>query len=103
MSPNHHPGDDLLIAAEDADLDYDFTDTGYIRIVDHFAGSGSTMAAAEQLGRRSLLMEIDPLYCDVIVERWQRLTDKEPTLEDTGQTFSQVAYERGISIVKEGE
>src|SRR5258708_7649969 len=43
-------------------------------VIDLFGGSGSTCAAAEQTGRRSFLMEIDPLYCDVIVERFQNLT-----------------------------
>jgi DNA modification methylase len=43
-------------------------------VLDLFAGSGSTMIAAQQTGRRAFLMEIDALYCDVIVERWQRFT-----------------------------
>jgi hypothetical protein len=42
-----------------------------------FGGSGSTLIAAEQTGRRGFLMEIDPLYCDVIVERWQRFTGRK--------------------------
>lgn len=47
-------------------------------VLDLFAGSGSTLIAAEQTGRRALLMEIDPLYCDVIVRRWQEYTGKQP-------------------------
>ena len=43
-------------------------------VLDLFGGSGSTMAAAEQMDRRAFLMEVDLPYCDVIVERWQRLT-----------------------------
>jgi DNA modification methylase len=43
-------------------------------VLDLFGGSGSTLIAAEQTGRRALLMEIDPLYCDVIVCRWQQYT-----------------------------
>ncbi len=46
-------------------------------VLDLFGGSGSTLMAAEQLGRRALLMEIDPLYCDVIVARWERLTNRK--------------------------
>ena len=38
-------------------------------VLDVFGGSGTTMIAAEQLGRRARLMEIDPHYCDVIVTR----------------------------------
>ncbi len=43
-------------------------------VLDLFAGSGSTLIAAEQLGRRAYLMEIDPAYCDVVVTRWQNFT-----------------------------
>jgi DNA modification methylase len=46
-------------------------------VLDLFGGSGSTLIAAEQSGRRAFLMEIDPLYCDVIVERWQRFSGKK--------------------------
>ena len=47
-------------------------------VLDPFAGSGSTLIAAEQTGRRAYLMEIDPLYCDVIVERWARFSGRAP-------------------------
>jgi DNA modification methylase len=43
-------------------------------VLDLFAGSGSTLIAAEQTGRRAFLMEIDPLYCDVIIRRWENFT-----------------------------
>jgi len=43
-------------------------------VLDLFGGSGSTLIAAEQTGRRAMLMEIDPLYCDVIVRRWEQFT-----------------------------
>jgi DNA modification methylase len=46
-------------------------------VLDLFGGSGSTLIAAEQTGRRAFLMEIDPLYCDVIVERWQNFTGRK--------------------------
>jgi DNA modification methylase len=46
-------------------------------VLDLFGGSGSTLIAAEQTGRRAFLMEIDALYCDVIVQRWQRFTGKK--------------------------
>src|SRR4029078_5756017 len=49
-------------------------------VLDLFGGSGSTLIAAEQTGRRAFLMEIDGPYADVIVTRWQTLTGKEAIL-----------------------
>ena len=46
-------------------------------VLDLFGGSGSTLIAAEQTGRKALLMEIDPLYCDVIVRRWEEFTGRK--------------------------
>jgi DNA modification methylase len=46
-------------------------------VLDLFGGSGSTLIAAEQSGRRAFLMEIDPLYCDVIRTRWEKFTGKK--------------------------
>ena len=46
-------------------------------IIDLFGGSGSTLIACEKLGRRCYMMEIDPHYCDVIIQRWQNFTGKE--------------------------
>lgn len=45
-------------------------------VLDLFGGSGSTLMACEQLGRRCNTMELDPHYCDVILERWERFTGK---------------------------
>ena len=45
-------------------------------VLDLFGGSGSTLIAAEQTGRRALLMELDPLYVDVLVQRWQNFTGR---------------------------
>lgn len=44
---------------------------------DLFGGSGTTLLAAEQLGRQARLLEIDPRYCDVIVQRWEEHTGQE--------------------------
>lgn len=59
-------------------------------VLDSFGGSGTTLIAAEKNGRIARLMEIDPIYCDVIVRRWQAFTGKEATLESDGRTFAQV-------------
>jgi DNA modification methylase len=45
-------------------------------VLDMFGGSGSTLMACEMSGRRARLMELDPLYCDVIVERWEQFTGR---------------------------
>jgi DNA modification methylase len=49
-------------------------------IVDLFGGSGFTLIACEQLGKTAFLMELDPKYCDVIVERWEKLTGQKAEL-----------------------
>lgn len=46
-------------------------------VLDLFGGSGSTLIAAEQTGRRAFLMELDALYCDVIVNRWEKFTGRK--------------------------
>jgi hypothetical protein len=63
-------------------------------VLDLFGGSGSTLIAAEKLGRRARLMEIDPAYADVIVRRWQQFTGKKAVLEDDGRGFEEIADER---------
>lgn len=50
-------------------------------IYEPFCGTGTTLIAAEQLGRKCYGMEISPAYCDVIVQRWEKLTGKTATLE----------------------
>jgi DNA modification methylase len=50
-------------------------------VLDLFGGSGSTLIAAERAGRRAFLMEIDPLYCDVIRSRWESFTGRKATRE----------------------
>jgi len=46
-------------------------------VLDLFGGSGSTLIAAEQTGRKAFLLELDPLYCDVIVQRFEAFTGKK--------------------------
>jgi integrase len=51
------------------------------RVLDLFGGSGSTLIAAEQQGRKACLMELDPAYCDVIVQRWETFSGSRARLE----------------------
>ena len=61
-----------------------------------FAGSGTTIIAAETSGRRCLALELDPGYCDVIIERWQTSTGRNATLDGNGQTFDEIAHQRRV-------
>ncbi len=54
-------------------------------VLDLFGGSGSTLIAAEQTGRRAFLMELDALYCDVIVQRWEKFTACKAERHDVGK------------------
>jgi len=70
-------------------------------ILDIFGGSGSTLIAAEQAGRRARILEIDPLYCDAIIKRWQELTKMDAILEEqtaigleAGRTFREIKLDR---------
>ena len=60
-------------------------------VLDPFMGSGTTIVAAERVGRRAYGLEIDPLYVDVAVRRWQAYTRRDAVLKGTGQTFEEVA------------
>jgi DNA modification methylase len=51
-------------------------------VLDTFGGTGTTMIAAEKIGRKSYLMELDPKYCDVIVQRWEEFTGKKAVLSE---------------------
>ena len=50
-------------------------------VIDLFGGSGSTLIASEKIGRCARVMELDPIYCDVIVKRWENFTGKKAKLE----------------------
>jgi DNA modification methylase len=61
-------------------------------ILGSFAGSGSSLPAAEQVGRRAHCIEIDPRYVDVTIRRWQGATRKDAVLESSGRTFDEIHH-----------
>jgi DNA modification methylase len=63
-------------------------------VLDLFGGSGTTLIAAERTGRSARLMELDPKYVDVIVERWQNLTGKEAALDGDDRIFGDLRVAR---------
>jgi DNA modification methylase len=65
-------------------------------VLDPFAGSGTTLIACEKAGRQARLIEIAPVYSDVIVRRYMEYTGKPAILEGDGRTFNQVAAVRGV-------
>lgn len=73
-----------------ADALRDVTRRGEL-VLDPFAGGGSTLIAAEICGRTARLMEFDPLYCDVIIARFEQYTGQKALLMTSNQTFEDVA------------
>ncbi len=72
-------------------------------VLDPFAGSGSTLLAAEKLGRHARLIELEPRYVDVIVRRWQKFTGGTALLDGDGRTFAELAQSRTEDLdCKEG-
>lgn len=63
-------------------------------VLDAFGGSGATLIAAESCGRQARLIEYDPVYCDVIVTRWERLTGRQARLGLDGPDFERVSEDR---------
>ncbi len=71
-------------------------------VLDCFGGSGSTLIAAEKTGRSARLIEYDPLYCDTIVRRWEKLAGKRALLAVTNETFEDLADNRlGVDLAVE--
>jgi hypothetical protein len=66
-------------------------------ILDGFAGSGTTIIAAEQTGRVACALELDPRYVDVAIQRWEKLTGEPARHEEIGFTFAKMVRSRAVS------
>lgn len=72
-------------------------------VLDPFMGSGTTILAAERAGRRAYGLEIDPLFVDAAVRRWQSFTKCDAVLKSSGETFDEVAPARASARKRRGK
>lgn len=86
-----HPTVKPIALVSDALLDC--TARGDI-VLDQFAGSGTTILAADKVGRVARTIEYDPCYVDVAILRWQQQTKLEAILDGDGRTFAEIRLER---------
>ena len=66
-------------------------------VLDPFGGSGTTLIAAERAGRRARLIELDPKYVDVIVQRWREQSGRTAKLQSSGQSFGELAIKKVVA------
>jgi DNA methylase len=86
-----HPTVKPTVMLQDALIDLSHRDD---IILEPFGGSGSTLIACEKTGRVCCGIELDPLYVDVIIRRYQRVTEEEVILDETGETFDELEKRR---------
>lgn len=84
-----------------ADAIRDCTLPGEI-VLDTFLGSGTTLLAAEKVGRRCMGLEIEPKFVDVAIRRWQDFTGLDAICAETGRTFDEIAAEPSATTDSEG-
>lgn len=80
-----------------ADAMKDCSERGGI-VLDPFCGSGTILIAAQKTGRRARAIELDPLYCDTAIRRWQLFAHGDAVLASTGETFDEVAARRLAAV-----
>ena len=88
---------DLVALVADAILDT--TKRGDI-VIDSFLGSGPAVIAAERTGRKTYGLELDPLYVDGIVRRWQKYTGHQAIQAISGKTFDELSAQQGGANVQ---
>lgn len=66
-------------------------------VLDCFGGSGSTLIAAERTGRRGFLIELDPVFVDVTLQRYQRTYESTAIHIDSGASFAEIADDRAVA------
>lgn len=97
----NHPTPKPVTMLVDALLDV--TDRGDI-VLDPFGGSGSTLIACDETQRIARVIELDPLYCDLIIRRWQEATQQRAILDGNNETFDVVAERRaGLTTLGEAD
>lgn len=70
-------------------------------VLDSFGGSGTTMIAAERTGRIAYLIELDPIYVDTTVRRWEKFTGRQAVLEGTNRSFADTAAAQASDLKPE--
>ena len=65
-------------------------------VLDAFLGSGTTLMAAERVGRICCAIEIDPIYIDVAIRRWQKYTGEAAIHATSGKRFNEIATEQEV-------
>jgi DNA modification methylase len=63
-------------------------------VLDPFGGAGSTLIACEKAARQARLVELDPKYCDLIVQRWQAFAGGTAVSDGDSRTFEEIAGSR---------
>jgi len=91
---HYHPTVKPIAMVADAILDSTRLDD---ILIDPFLGSGTTVLAAERTGRRCYGIELDPLYVDTVILRWQRMTGQQAR-HVSGQTFADVQAQRSVAL-----
>lgn len=81
-----------------ADAILDCTKRGDI-VLDAFLGSGTTLIAAERVGRACYGIELEARYVDVAIERWQKLTGESAVHVETGKPHAEIARDREVALV----